>query len=497
MRSGQILVIFVASLILFVAICVFAIDVGRLFVCKAQLQNAVDAAALAGASQLTGYISEEERQLARQEAKALAVANLVDGIPLHLTDDDIAFGHYDSDTGDFVPEAEASVVDSVRITGRRTSGSPDGPIALFFGSLFGWGHVDIQNVVASGTKPRRYVMFALDRSGSMCFDTSGVELEPYEQDPEEPYMGTSASGWYWFPELALKQTGFGWQARTAWFYARDSGTGEIRTDFLPDHIQSRLDANRYFNFRARDYPDYVMSGWIRVPAGVTIYGRWGSPWHNWLAADYYHVIWDTCGYARTSGAVQPLQSTMDAACAFVDLLNGEDDRAGLVTYGWFDSTDQTLTSDFPGLKVELQSFVPCGATAEPEGMGAANDELIDSGRAEAYGEKIMILLTDGYANMLNGNYYADGGTYTYDFLGQSVTTDIHPTVGAAMAQQTARAKQAGVRIYSVSFGADVDVEVHRQISKETNGAYYYSADHEDLTDIFIDIFRRLPSIITQ
>ena len=498
-RSGQVLVIFVASLILLAAICVFAVDVGRLFVCKAQLQNAVDAAALAGASQLTGYISAEERQISRQEAAALAVANLVDGIPLTLSDDDIEFGHYASDTGDFVPEADASVVDSVRITGRRTSESADGPVDLVFGPLFGWRHVEFQNVVATGTKPRRYVMFVLDRSGSMCFDTSGVDLQPtaIPQDAVGYYMLPSASGWYWFPDIAAKWTGSSYSYTTAWFYARDNTTGAIRTDFLPDHIKSRLDSGTYFNFRPRDYPTSVQSGWIKVPSGVTIYGRYSSPWSYWFADEYYHVIWDTCGYARSTGAVQPLQSTMDAACAFVDLLNGEDDRAGLVTYGWFDSTDQTLTSDFSGLKGKLQSFVPCGATAEPEGMDAANDELIDSGRAEAYGEKIMILLTDGYANMLNGNYYADGGTYTYDFLGQSVTTDIHPTVGAAMEQQTARAKQAGVRIYSVSFGADVDVEVHRQISKETNGAYYYSADHEDLTDIFIDIFRRLPSIITQ
>jgi len=498
-RSGQIIVLFVAAIFVIAAVCVFTIDVGRLFVCKAQLQNAVDAAALAGASQLTGLVTEQEKLRARQEAKALAAANLVDGIGLHLTDENIEFGHYESGTGSFVAEPEATVVDSIRVTGKRTSDSPDGPIDTFFGGIFGWNEVELRSVVAVGTKPRRYVMFVLDRSGSMSFDTSGVQLQPYQapQDSEGFYMHSSSSGWYWFPELALKQTGYGWMARTAWFYARDNVTGEIRTDFLPEHIKSRLDANRYFNFRPRDYPDTVMSGWIKVPAGVTIYGRWGSPWHHWLAASYYHVISSQCGYATSSAPVQPLQSTMDAACAFVDLLRVADDQAGLVTYAYRSSTDSILTSDFANLKLKLQSFAPCGATAEPEGMEAALDELIDSGRAEGFGQKAMILLTDGYANELDGVYYEDGLTRSYQFCGETVTTKIHPTVGSAMEQETLRAKEAGVRIYAVSFGTDVDTQVHRQIARATNGAYYYSEDQENLTDIFVDIFRRLPPVMTQ
>jgi len=499
-REGQIIILFVAALVLLAAICVFAIDIGRLFLCKAQLQNAVDAAALAGASQLTGWVTEQEKQLARQEASALAEANTVDGVPLHLADEDIQFGHYDGDTGVFVPEPEATVVDSIRVTGRRTSDSPDGPISLFFGPIFGWNQQQFSSA-AVGTKPRRHIMFALDRSGSMCFDTSGVTLHSWditEQDEEDYYyMNPSASGWYWFPELALKRTGYGWRTKTAWFYARDNTTGEIRTDFLPDHIRSRLEANRYFNFRPRDHPDTVTSGWIKVPSGVTIYGRWGSPWHYWLASSYYHVISSQCGYAIANGPVEPIQSMMDAACAFVDLLRVDDDRVGLVTYADYASTDSVLTSDFSNLKLKLQTLVPCGATAEPEAMKAALDELIDSGRAEGFGQRILILFTDGYANQLNGHYYEDGNIRSYEFLGKTVTTKIHPTVASAMEQQTLRAKANGVRIYAVSFGTDVDTEVHRQIALLTDGAYYYSEDHEDLIEIFMDIFRRLPPLMTQ
>lgn len=496
LRSGQVLIIFAFSLVFLLAVCVLVIDVGRVVTAKAELQNAVDAAALAGASQITtGFMTETEKTAARAEAIALAGLNMVAEVPLTLTNGDIQFGHYDDDLERFIPEAQAGVVDSLRVVGRRTESSPDGPIDLFFGSIFGWDNVEIDNVVSLSTKPRRYVMFTLDRSGSMSFDTSGVSLESYYQDPTDPTMKASASGWYWFPHIALKRTGFGWQARTAWFIAKDESNHAV-TDFLPDHIKARLDAGRYFNFRPVDYPDSVESGWIKVPEGVTIHGRWGSPWHNWLADSYYHVIWQQCGYARAASPVQPLQSTMDAACAFVDLMRTADDRVGLVTYGWKSSLDSPLTSDFDNLKFKIQSFVPAGATAEPNGMKEALDELILSGNAEGFGQRIMILLTDGFANMLNGYSY-DDQERTYSFLGRSVTTQIHPTVGAAMATQAVRARNAGVRVYCVTFGADVDRDVHLAIASETSGAYYYAANHEDLTSVFVDIFRRLPPVLTQ
>ena len=69
-RGGQVLVLFAVVIMLLAAICVLTIDVGRLFTCKAQLQSAVDAAALAGASQLLGIVTEDEKALALAEATA-------------------------------------------------------------------------------------------------------------------------------------------------------------------------------------------------------------------------------------------------------------------------------------------------------------------------------------------------------------------------------------------------------------------------------------------
>jgi hypothetical protein len=495
-RRGQMLVLFAVLVLILGAMCVLAIDVGRLFVCQAELQDAVDAAALAGASQLLGTVTPTIRAQAVAEATRLAAANTVAHTPLTLGSSDVQFGHYDEGTEAFVSEEVSGIVDSVRITGRRTLASPDGPVDLFFGPLFGWRQMQFNDVVSVATKPRRYVVFVLDRSGSMCFDTQGVQLKSTSVDPVDPVMVTSPSGWYWFPDAALKYVSGSWYTTTNWFYATDNATGAYRTDFLPDHIRTRVDSGRYFNFRSVDYPTSVISGWIKVPAGVTIHGRYTSPWTYWQADTYYAVIPSSCGYATSTGPVQPLQDTMDAACTFVDLLQATDDTAGLVTFASKANTDQVLTNNFPLLKTKLQSFAPSGGTAEPDAMENANAELIDSGRADGFGQRIMILLTDGQANVLHGSTY-DNNQRTYTFLGQTVTSKIHPTIASVMETQARRADQHHVRIYSVSFGNDADSALHQAMSNLTGGAYYYAPDHTHLTDIFVDIFRRLPPIITQ
>ncbi len=486
-RRGQMLVFFAFSLILLAGICVLAIDIGRFFVCKAQLQNAVDAASLAGASQLTGVVGTASKEDARAEAVAIAQENIVASTPLHLAEEDVQFGHYDDDTGEFVPEDEAGVVDSMRVRGRRTVGSPDGPIGSLFGGIFGLDQVEYRGVVGVGTKPRRYVMFVLDRSGSMCYDTQGIDEEhsPVWDSEEGTYrMKKSSSGWYALPqEMHIGS----WE--TAYFYALDDDTGEVRTDFLPDSVADTLVSDKYWKFENPEGQNWPSLLW--APSDVTIYSAYDTSYWDM----YYYGPFDQCDYATMSSPVQPMQSTVDAASAFTDLLRPADDRAGLVTYATSGSMESTLTSDFDSLKQHLSGIPPAGGTGEPDGMDRALDEMVDSGRADGFGQRIMILLTDGNANYSNGNDYGNGN-YSYDFMGETVNTRIHPTVGEAMEQQTKRAASNGVRIYTVSFGDSADQQLHQRIAEVTNGAYYYSQDHEDLTDIFIDIFRRLPPIIT-
>ena len=490
-RGGQVLVLFTGALLVLAAVAVLAVDVGRLCVCEAELQDAVDAAALAGASQIVCGTTQAELTAATQEANSLAAANTVDATPLHLASSDIVFGHFDSTAGTFVPQPTATVVDSIKVTGRRTNTSTDGPINLLFGPLFGWNQQALDNVVGIATKPKRYVMFVLDRSGSMCFDTSGVTTHSMpNQNTIGYYMSSGASGWCALPQ---EMNSGGWT--TAYFYALDNTTGLVRTDFLPPAMAATLVSGTYWTFSTGDSSGNNPS-WFKIPSDVTVYSRYSTA--DWFCSSYYSDPSSSCAYATAGGPAQPIQSVMDAACAFVNLLRPVDDEAGLATFASGATTNSILTTNFASLEAMLQSFSPCGATAEGDGMKAGLDELINSGRADAYGQRIMILLTDGEANMVNGTSYSNT-TQTYSFLGTSVTTEIPSQVAAAMASQTTRAISGNVRIYCVTFGTASDTAVHQAIANKTGGAFYYSGDHSgsELTDIFVDIFRRLPPVLTQ
>ena len=491
-RSGQMLILFAVVVLIMVVMCVLSVDVGRIVTSNAELRNAVDAAALAGASQLRAFVDEGQKALAREQATALACANEVAGDPLTIDPGtDIIFGRYIEGSRTFKPEAQfgaGEVVDSVMIQGRRTEDSPDGPIELFFASIFGI-HATAQTVRAVGTKPRRYVMFVMDRSGSMCYDTTNI-LYRYSPNADAS-MDKSPTQWYWMPRRIYKD-GY-WQ--TAWMYALDDGTGDTVTDFLPPHIQSNLLYGTYFRYCSKDQPGTVQSGWLNAPANLTIYSSYGATYSSWTADSYGPI--SSCDYAMANDKVEPIQSSQDAAVAFVDLLNSERDRAGLVSYAWYGTLDHQLTDDWPGLQNQMQVYDARGATALGPGMETANDEFIDSGRASGFGQRIMILLTDGLANTVDGNYYNNPySDESVTFFGTSVQCQIYQAVVSDIATETQRAMNNGIRIYAVSFGAGADQKLMPLIAAKTRGAYYYAADHSDLTDIFVDIFYNLPAVLT-
>lgn len=499
-RRGQVIVLCLLLVAAVVIVCVLTVDVGRAVTSQAELQNAVDAAALAGASQLVGFgsLSESQKQAAKQAAVDLAAANRVAGEPLTLAAEDVVFGRYIPGLGTdpvehpgFKPESQmgdGEVVDSIMVQGRRTYESPDGPIELFFASLFGF-HATAQSVRAVGTKPQRYIMFVMDRSGSMCYDTSNIA---YRYQPnEDASMDKSPSQWYWMPKEIYKD---GWQV--AWMYARNDSTGETVTDFLPDHIKSRLSGGVYFRYCSKDRPDVVQSGWLKVPSYVTVYSAYGADYPDWTAESYGPI--GSCDYAMANDAVEPITSSQNAAMAFVDLLQMDRDQAGLVSYAWYGTLDHDLTDDWASLKQSIAAYDSRGATATPDAMEAANDEFIESGRAVGYGQRVMILLTDGMANTLNGHNYGNPSSRaTVEFFDEDVSCYIYQTVVDAIEAQTRRALANGIRIYTVSFGEDADQDLMPLIARETGGTYYYAADHENLTDIFLDIFHHLPAILTR
>ena len=155
----------VTMVILFVA-CVLAIDIAKIHVTKSELRTATDAAARAGAEAL-GRL--QSKQAAIDAAMAIARQNSVAGNGLDLDPNDIEFGssrQQADGTFSFEPESSSRGINAVRVVGSRLSNSPDGPVNMLFGQMFGQSTFQpIQS--ATATRLDRDIALVLDKSGSM------------------------------------------------------------------------------------------------------------------------------------------------------------------------------------------------------------------------------------------------------------------------------------------------------------------------------------------
>ena len=163
-RRGAILILIATLLILFFGMVAFYVDVAYMQLCRTQLRIAADAAARASGESLS---REQDLDLARQAAKDMAAEHIVAGVPLELADSDIipgrasmqSDGHWDFDPA-------GTPVNGLQIIGRRTSDSPSGSIALFFGKIFNVTDYETSQQ-AVVVRMDRDICLVVDRSSSM------------------------------------------------------------------------------------------------------------------------------------------------------------------------------------------------------------------------------------------------------------------------------------------------------------------------------------------
>lgn len=157
------------GLIGFVAL---AVDVGVLYNAKAELQRSADAAALAAAAEL-GLAGDDPLDRARVVAQDYANRNVVLNQGTGLSATDLVFGqaYIDDWTGRYIFTPGESAANAVRVTVRRTEGSPTGPVSLFFARIFGLSSSNLSATAAAALTPRD-IVFVLDVSGSHNDDSS-------------------------------------------------------------------------------------------------------------------------------------------------------------------------------------------------------------------------------------------------------------------------------------------------------------------------------------
>jgi hypothetical protein len=144
-----------------VGMLAFSIDIGYLAVVKGELQNAADAAALAGAARMQGpyvqyYAPGVLNQLAIYNsisdtgnansavstAQRFAQANVAGNVNITLPSSDVKFSYYDG-SGPFIPAVyPAKFPNTITVKTRRDT-TANNPVGLFFAQIFGITSVNL------------------------------------------------------------------------------------------------------------------------------------------------------------------------------------------------------------------------------------------------------------------------------------------------------------------------------------------------------------------
>lgn len=146
-ERGVVAVIVAICLIMLMAIAALVVDVGYSLTARVQLQDAADAAALAGTAYLDGTLNGITT--ARNQAIAYAAKNRAAGDAVDLLPEDIEFGYWDMPTKDFnpIPPGAAGYpgdINAMRITARRETDSGTG-LATTFGKVFGQNTINVRS----------------------------------------------------------------------------------------------------------------------------------------------------------------------------------------------------------------------------------------------------------------------------------------------------------------------------------------------------------------
>jgi uncharacterized protein YegL len=154
-----------------------------------------------------------------------------------------------------------------------------------------------------------------------------------------------------------------------------------------------------------------------------------------------------------------LTSAKVAAKSFTDSnLWTTSDSMGLVSYSSSATLSRTLLkltdSNKALIKTSIDSLTASGTTATGDAIALATQEL-QSQRANPLSIKFQVLLSDGQSN-----------------------TGMSPFTAAE------QAKNAGIIIYTIGFGTDVNAYELSTIANITGGKYYYTSDANTLNEIY-------------
>ncbi len=561
-RRGATAVMVAVCIPVLIGFAALTIDVGLIYNTKTDLQRAADAAALAAAGRLGDYESGDPLVLGRDAAMSITSQNAVLNKQVTIEDSDIIFGRavLDPQTKqfDFVPTNVFP--DAAKVTVRKSEGSTNGGVTLFFARIFGKDTQDVTAEAIAMLLPRDIAVVA-DLSGSHSYDSRFQNYKRTDINLHEVWdnlpggideIGTSWSG----DPSELTDEQFAQRSGPAWGFFKNIGYGDVNTpsDYNPnndagliklgyrsDWSNNKLEGYLFDQGYNDDEVNAIMSGdqddnstdytnRVAVALGLAEWnsgisgGRWetagsGSAGNRNSTIGSSEIVWvEKFGDRSTNDSaniwkdyiknyVRPSNSSMAKANSnmryqfglktFVDyLLNKRgshaktpelantphypmqavkdavdhltttvenlhsNDRLSLEIYATKAVHEIDLTKDYEKVSnrlYEMQAAHYTQSTNTGGGILRGIQTLI-GGNANPASRKVMILLTDGMAN-----------------IGCETCTSYDPSGGARYAREMAAlAATKGIQIFTVSVGVDSDFNLMDDIASATGGTHFHA-----------------------
>lgn len=147
------------------------------------------------------------------------------------------------------------------------------------------------------------------------------------------------------------------------------------------------------------------------------------------------------------------------------------ERIGLATYATTASLDVDLTTNYQSILNALQVYsnaYPLGATNIGDGIAVAVNAFASSPQARPWASRVIVVMTDG----------------------------IHNT-GSDPLYQAGVAADGGIMVFAVTFALEADQSRMRNVAARGGGKHFHASSAADLRNVFQEIARLMPSLISQ
>jgi hypothetical protein len=422
-RKGVIALLSATLMVAMLAMLAFSIDLGYIATVRTEIQRAVDAGALAGASHIV-----DDPVVSDQTAREFVRHNIVGGSPIPVSSIDVEIGTWDRNVRQFEPGANPPT--AIRVTAIQQNRP------LFFARIFGEDSFATRAEAVATFVPRD-IMVVLDYSASMNDDS---ELKHIPQLGRAAIEGNLRQI---YNELGAPRFG-NMQFDPVPLASSDVGV-----------VMSQLGLTDVpYPFPSGSWADYIRyvqtSGAIRDAGYRNRYGY--LTWMNYLLerkpkSSQTPVLW------RTSE--QPVTAVKNALGVFLAYLqgSGNEDRVGLAIYTSRNGTatlESPLTRDFAHVEQiarERQAGHYDYYTNIGAGMQVARGELDQNSRPSAL--KLIVLMTDGIANRPS-----------------------NPDTARQFVRDEAQAAaDAGYPVCTISLGANADQNLMQDAADVTQGIH--------------------------